>query len=178
MDHNNVHRFIKYCYTPFSCIQETTIASRRKLMHLKGIFMKHNAQQGFTLVELMVTVAIVGILSAVAIPNYQNYISNSKLLAAHTTLTTSRNAAEQYFQDNRSYAGLCVSNTPTPTANFNFSCTANQNSYLFTATAKSSSGITGWAFTIDQNNTHTTSATPSGVSAPSGCWASKVTGVC
>lgn len=59
---------------------------------------------GFTLIELMVTVAIVGILAAVAYPSYQDYIARGHLSAAQQFVMDIAQREEQFLLDNRSYA--------------------------------------------------------------------------
>ena len=58
---------------------------------------------GFTLIEVMITVAVVAILAAVALPNYFDYITRSRIVEAKTNLADMRTRLEQYFLDNRAY---------------------------------------------------------------------------
>ena len=59
---------------------------------------------GFTLIELMIVVVIVGILAAVAYPSYQNYILKGNRAAAQAFLMDAAQRQAQYFLDNRTYA--------------------------------------------------------------------------
>ena len=54
----------------------------------------NTAQKGFTLIELMIVVAIIGILAAIAIPQYQNYISKSQVSRVMSEVGSMRTAAE------------------------------------------------------------------------------------
>ncbi len=60
--------------------------------------------RGFTLIELMIAVAIIGILTAIAYPNYQSYLIKSNRSAAQQFMLSVSNMQEQYLLDNRSYA--------------------------------------------------------------------------
>lgn len=63
---------------------------------------KHN--EGFTLVELMITVAILAILATIAIPAYRNYIDRAKQSDAIIGLKAAQMAQEQYFSENNAYS--------------------------------------------------------------------------
>ena len=58
---------------------------------------------GFTLIEAMVTVAIIAVLASVAIPAYNGYIKTSKMSEANFNLSALRLAQEEYFLDNNDY---------------------------------------------------------------------------
>ena len=96
-------------------------------------------QHGFTLIELMITVAIIAILSAIAIPQYSEYVMRSRITEATMTLSDQRLKMERFFQDNRSFQpaalpAACTANTvappPGPTAHFTFVCTVGVADHL------------------------------------------------
>ena len=61
-------------------------------------------QHGFTLVELVITIAVVGILAAIALPSYQQYVIRSKRSAAQAQMMDIANREQQFLLANRSYA--------------------------------------------------------------------------
>jgi type IV pilus assembly protein PilE len=143
---------------------------------------------GFTLIEVMITVAIVAILAAVAIPSYTDYITRSKIQEATTSLLTMRTKLEQYFQDNRTFFGACVAGTVAPLPAglkyFTLSCpTRNDTQYLIQADggiAGADQSMAGFSFTIDQANNRVTATVPAGwtLPSPNNCWVAKKGGLC
>lgn len=80
-----------------------------------GVLKSRSMQRGFTLIELMVTVAIVGILAAIAYPSYQNYMIKSRRASAQAHLMDIAQRQQQYLLDVRGYAAdLATLNVTTP----------------------------------------------------------------
>ncbi|KNC67987.1 type IV pilin protein [Pseudoalteromonas ardens] len=81
-----------------------------------------NTVLGFTLVEMMITIAILGILASIAYPSYSEYVRRAARAEAAATLLDAANKQEQYFVDNREYASsLAALGLPTTTENDYFS---------------------------------------------------------
>lgn len=66
-----------------------------------------NAQKGFTLIELMIVIAIIGILAAIAIPQYQNYIAKSQVSRAMGELGAIKTAVESCVNEGKIGVGEC-----------------------------------------------------------------------
>ena len=141
---------------------------------------------GFTLIEVMITIAIIGILTAVALPAYKNYVIRAKLVAGTNALASLRTQMEQYYQDNRTYATVsapsivtpCVANAVTASSSnlFNVNCstaTDAPTTTTYTVRATGTGVVTGAVYTIDQGNNMTTVGFPTSwgaVPSNNGCW--------
>lgn len=62
-----------------------------------------NAQKGFTLIELMIVVAIIGILAAIALPAYQDYTARSKMAEPMTAASACKGSVSEFIQANQSF---------------------------------------------------------------------------
>lgn len=67
-----------------------------------------NRVRGFTLIELMVTVAVLGILAAIAFPSYQEYLRKGRRVDAKTSLMNAAQAMERYYTENNKYTDAAV----------------------------------------------------------------------
>ncbi|QGU32844.1 type IV pilin protein [Thermochromatium tepidum] len=98
--------------------------------------------KGFTLIELMIAVAIVGILAAIAYPSYQAHVIKSRRATAQGCLLELAQFMERYYTTNMSYAGATLpAGTQCQTDlqghyTFGFSGTPNATSYTLQATAQ------------------------------------------
>jgi type IV pilus assembly protein PilE len=134
------------------------------------------ADRGFTLIELMITIAIIAILAAVALPAYSAYITRARITDAVSGLAAMRLKMEQYFQDWRTYTtgggtDSCLVGGPAPlpinTSNFAFTCLSRSaTGYVIQAAGIPGGSMASFTYTIDQSNTQATVSAPAGWAAP------------
>lgn len=135
--------------------------------------------QGFSLIELMIAIAIISLLATIALPAYNDYVIRGRLVEATSTLADGRVKMEQFFQDNRTYVG---GTCPGATDSFDYTCTGlSLTAYTITATGKAGSLVSAFIYTINQANTRTTTGMKSGWNGsalPANCWITKKGGTC
>jgi type IV pilus assembly protein PilE len=130
----------------------------------------------------MITVAVVAILAAIALPSYNDYVLRGKLGEAYSNLAAQATKMEQFFQDNRTYqGGPCGLTGP----NFTVSCSGTPDNVTYTlqAVGNAGSGVAAFTFTVDQTGAKGTAVgggAPSGWTAhsPNNCWVRARGGQC
>jgi type IV pilus assembly protein PilE len=137
------------------------------------------SSSGFTLIEVMVTVAIVSILAAIALPSYSDYVTRGRIPEATSGLSGRRVQAEQFFQDNRTYVGAanpaCVADSTGK--NFDFSCSA-QAATTYTIQAVGKGSMAGFTYTINETGVRSSTVTASGWTGSTTCWVIAKGGSC
>ena len=130
---------------------------------------RKTGKKGFTLVELMIVIAIVAILVALALPSYSRYIRKANRGEAQQLLMNWANNQEIWRANNTEYARNQSSELPAPTSdNYNFTLpTRTATTFILTATASNANQL--------KDKEGTTTCSPltlnqSNVKEPAGCW--------
>lgn len=149
-------------------------------MTLPTQYPRLSGNAGFTLMELLIAVAIIAILTKLALPSYQEYVTRGKIPDALGTLSAKQLSIEQFFLDNRTYVGAPGCTADTTSSNyFDFSCSGvTATTYSAQATGKSS--MAGFTYAINQAGAKSTVAVPTGWTLPTtnNCWITRKGGVC
>lgn len=126
---------------------------------------------GFTLIELMITVAIIAILAAIALPSYQQYVLRANRADAKAILMENAQFMERYFTTNNAYTGAPVLSAVSPKGatggairyNITFSVAPTASLYTLQAAPAGSQ-------TNDSCGTLTLSNTGAQTPTTAGCW--------
>ena len=146
--------------------------------------LQRNAR-GFTLLELMITVAIVGILAAIALPSYMDFVTRGKLIDGITKLSDAKSKMDKYFFDNRQFTdagGKCGVTFPAVAGKddyFLITCPApTATTYTLVATGVPANGLPNtFVYQVDQANNKQSSG-PGGKWTNAACWAVRKDGSC
>lgn len=139
-----------------------------------------SSQRGFTLIELMMAVVIAAILTAIALPSYQDYVIRGKIPDALSLLASKRIQLEQFYQDRGTYTAAPACETDSSSSQFFTVSCSTQDDQTYTLRAVGRDTMSGFTYTIDQNNTKTTENTPSDwtLPNPNTCWVTQKGGNC
>lgn len=126
--------------------------------------MNTGRQRGFTLMELMIVVAIIGILASIVLPSYTDYLRSSRRADAQSDMLKIQLGMEKWRANNNTYSSML--------ANAGFTDTNPYYSYSITGTSASAYTINATAGGDQANDTGCTSLTlnQSSLKGPAACW--------
>jgi type IV pilus assembly protein PilE len=154
----------------------------RKKFDMLVSISQHKKHSGFTLIELMITVAIIAILAAVALPSYRQYVIRGNRTAAEAEMMNIANMEQQYLLANRSYtnslSALSYSAPGSVSTNYTFTDTGNVSlaSYLDASctVAADAGGAPSFVITLSprgsQSSDGSISLSSTGIKCPAGKW--------
>jgi type IV pilus assembly protein PilE len=123
---------------------------------------KVSGQKGFTLIELMIAVAVVGILAAIAYPSYQEHVRKARRSAAQAFMLDVVQRQQQFFLDSRSFAGSVAALNMTVPSNvssyYAFTVTLDAGpppTYMLTATPQGDQAKTQPTMTVNSTGVKT-----------------------
>jgi type IV pilus assembly protein PilE len=132
-------------------------------------------QCGFSLIELMVALAIIAIITSLALPSYAAYLQRSRVGDALAPLMQYRLQMEQASQDNGNYGVTgCAVPSPAATPYFRFGCTLATGAQGFVATATGYGTMAAYVFSVDELGLQKTTAFPGAASLPAPCWLTRI----
>lgn len=138
--------------------------------------MMNTKNKGFTLIELMIVVAIIGIIGAVAFPSYESYMKKSRRADAKVGMTKIVDREERFYIQNNTYTTAI-----TGAAGLNFSSNQSENGYYSFAITSTDPlanfTVTATALGIQTSDTDTTAGDcttmtldSTGLKTPAACW--------
>jgi len=127
-------------------------------------------QVGFTLIELMLAVAVVAILAGIAVPQYSDHLQRGRLTSGIGELKELRARMEQRYADNRTYANTAgtacsIGAFTNAQGTFGFACALTNAGQGFTWTATGTGPATGFVYTIDEAGMEVTTSVKPGWTA-------------
>lgn len=115
-------------------------------------------QRGFTLIEVMVVVAVIGVLSAIAYPSYRDYVLRGQIAEGTAGLMTLQADMERHYQNHRTFATSGSATTPCAAApkagQFTLSCDGTPTATAYSIQAAGQ----GFTFKVNQQNIRATTA--------------------